>query len=1540
MHTKSSTSLVHAPPSIIASCILSNFSETLEAGALTASVPCVVAQGVSTLLFFVTKIKTGQTSKSGKPVLKNFAFHALFEAAAADADGASEDLVVYDLDGETGEDPFKLLTSTTLPITSPAPLPSSQEDDPFVPPQRFTFRSLNRAEVANLAPGVADKDAMATAAKLLLKFSERDEGIPPSVANLTGTITLEPRLHGCTQVTVEASMSARNESEPAVNFAETSPKTEGKTGTQNISISSANNLALSPSFSRSKATENIPVEQILEHVICAVPNLHARYARCEEVDQACLLHFENSTVPSAPPPKPHEIELVARSALINSSNVRQQFRRLSNTVNDAVECFQKTASGEGNVGKAVADVDASIHRVLGWFWMNMSYERIEEHVRKNGFLLRKEFNVPNSFHSKIIMAVHKFPANLDNRLYSIMWTWVKEADGSFTVGFADTDDCEQFGAAAMAEANRTIATHKDAVAAVRASTKGVVTIKPLAPNVCRVTLVQQGFVGGSIPLIFVNFRLKKALGVVVRLHEKFERSCLDVDSEVREAMPLPPLLDDLQEDQRELVAECLSLEAAGSGSLIKMKSSDVFVKMSMLYEPPKKREGLGRSVALGVAEAVVDGSARRVSAWYFEYCGRERKRISAEKRDLARIVVQRRSHHDATFATVKRFPFPLSKREFVFRVVTTRNEGGSYLVASSSTDRDFVVDYGATFKAIRGSTTALLKIEPLGPNSCKCVFFQILDGGGFLPVFVVNRKVSSQLRSLSDLRNVFQRDDEVDAALLAPLARVLREEQQNYSPAEQQMMGRVDQLDDLTEAGFSAIESPDHFVSMFVNHLLKGNSVGKGSVVVDGTVEDLAVWEMCKSSRANSKKFALSRSYVKENDHSFVYQVVYDLVPGFQPREWVVSQMWKWKNPETLKVFFVSIDHADFPVLEKTVRAESVGYYLYEKLPRIAGTPQTRVSLFQRVDLMGNIPRRFADRNVKGQLMNLSKIRKKFDRSAAIDASNMSRNAEMIRRHSDRYTKAETKMLDEGNEVFLLFGVNSKPVPTSSPATTAKIEYQKGQSLAWGWASTSVRGSPEDVLGFIWDTLKRASARDDDLEKAVDEAPNGHNQLIYIKKAFKKPLSNRDFLTRAVWRKTEYGFLYVLKEEESERRRRLPGIVRAKLPSAIKLTRVGGQETRLEYALQLDFGGSLPVSAMNLLVAKNLNRATEVQQTFQSLRGMERWDAEDGHAIGEIMVIRTKAEKHRDIHNKGETAIGARVRELFKKYKGLREIGEKHEFFQAMMTRVVENKLRPGGDVGAKLLNLSVLQGVKIGAGLSMSLVSNLTAESAVEEWVDRYPALRELDREEIWFRPLMNCVALRLLGEVSWGLKMRVYVGAGLSITDMASDAYIIGFYLSNPLEEKYGWYLLAMLLSCILLQLMFVYAQNRAKPMVAMREMLIVLTGLKSAVDASRVASGAELMPGMLFDPKTELTAGKCAELLAESIPGEATNCYYTCAPDYIDFIANPFSISALPLTAGCILQCYVLLKSERITKRAVTSIVISAATAGFASASISFE
>ena len=208
-----------------------------------------------------------------------------------------------------------------------------------------------------------------------------------------------------------------------------------------------------------------------------------------------------------------------------------------------------------------------------------------------------------------------------------------------------------------------------------------------------------------------------------------------------------------------------------------------------------------------------------------------------------------------------------------------------------------------------------------------------------------------------------------------------------------------------------------------------------------------------------------------------------------------------------------------------------------------------------------------------------------------------------------------------------------------------------------------------------------------------------------------------------------------------------------------------------------------------------------------------------------------------------------------------------------------------------------------------MALASHQTAEAGVDEWILKHLSLSELDLAEAWFRPMLNVVAKRLLGEVSWGLKGRVIMGAGLSILDMATDIFVIWGYMGNDKTKGYGWSLLWMIVGCMACQLLLVFIQNRKTPLKMLGEILIVLTGMKPGIDAYNVCSGKQMDEHNAFDAKVEMIIAKGIEMMCESIP-------------------------------GCFLQLYAILKSGDRSQRAIASVAVSALTTGFSSASISFD
>jgi hypothetical protein len=137
----------------------------------------------------------------------------------------------------------------------------------------------------------------------------------------------------------------------------------------------------------------------------------------------------------------------------------------------------------------------------------------------------------------------------------------------------------------------------DAMACVRASkavrgkTQGVYQIKPLATNVCRVTLVQQAGFGGNISKQLMSYRVMSTLKQLKRLEYKYMRNGDRVDAERREESPGPPQKHQLNNEQMEIVARCEKL-AVGlhMRNWKKIDSPSRLVEMWMQYSQPTGEE--------------------------------------------------------------------------------------------------------------------------------------------------------------------------------------------------------------------------------------------------------------------------------------------------------------------------------------------------------------------------------------------------------------------------------------------------------------------------------------------------------------------------------------------------------------------------------------------------------------------------------------------------------------------------------------------------------------------------------------------------------------------------------------------------------------------------------------------------------------------------------------------------------------------------------------------------------------------------------------
>jgi hypothetical protein len=160
--------------------------------------------------------------------------------------------------------------------------------------------------------------------------------------------------------------------------------------------------------------------------------------------------------------------------------------------------------------------------------------------------------------------------------------------------------------------------------------------------------------------------------------------------------------------------------------------------------------------------------------------------------------------------------------------------------------------------------------------------------------------------------------------------------------------------------------------------------------------------------------------------------------------------------------------------------------------------------------------------------------------------------------------------------------------------------------------------------------------------------------------------------------------------------------------------------------------------------------------------------------------------------------------------------------------------------------------------------------------------------------------------------LKARVTVGAVTSMADLLTDVYVTYMFWSDG-KEGYFKASLASLLVSVGFQLFMVWTNNKKLGMKrVLREWFPILLGYKPALDAYKVAKGEKQEAGTSFTPMFEMTFVKVTEMFAEAIPG---------------VLIQLLAISTTP-------------KMEDISTAAWLSVLVSALTTGFASATISYD
>ena len=206
-------------------------------------------------------------------------------------------------------------------------------------------------------------------------------------------------------------------------------------------------------------------------------------------------------------------------------------------------------------------------------------------------------------------------------------------------------------------------------------------------------------------------------------------------------------------------------------------------------------------------------------------------------------------------------------------------------------------------------------------------------------------------------------------------------------------------------------------------------------------------------------------------------------------------------------------------------------------------------------------------------------------------------------------------------------------------------------------------------------------------------------------------------------------------------------------------------------------------------------------------------------------------------------------------------------------------------------------------------MLTNTDPESGVDEWILGFPALIQFDAEQAWFRPFINALAKPMMESSMLGSNFRTVSGLVVSYADLGSDGYMIySFWQAANVTAAY--LSISFMLINTILQSILVYMQNmNMGRVVILTEILFVIFQARTAVDIYRVSTGAKQHKDETFPPYLAMIYNKSSEMFGEAIPSS-------------------------------VLQSYQLIKSVNRSKGAMLSLLLSAISIGFCSATLALD
>jgi hypothetical protein len=854
-------------------------------------------------------------------------------------------------------------------------------------------------------------------------------------------------------------------------------------------------------------------------------------------------------------------------------------------------------------------------------------------------------------------------------------------------------------------------------------------------------------------------------------------------------------------------------------------------------------------------------------------------------------------------------------REFVSRLIWRRNEDGSMSVGVSPVNDK--VDYGwMTDHRVRASTKSLFTATSIknvgGVPQCSVNLTQYVEAGGYIPKSVITKKIPESLSIIRDLAQAYQRDDEIDSAVMKNLqAKIKDKVLQDFSLEDIEAIekGKEFQLECGESTKITKIASPFDKVEVKLVQV-EGDKCQRvtATTVIDASAEECASFSININSRLfekTARDIGITNFTVKEiNNNTFYFFCITDYgIQGVSQKETRSKVTWMKEWDGSIVVDFADTEDLldEFPVTSGCDLASGQTTWLFRPLDQVGDVPQTAVTFTARLDVVsGGIPASALHKVAQRFLNQVITMFTQFNKSKQIDASRRSQLvAQMKELEVDRSKEDFKSKFDEPSE-------GKQKVKGAFPLSDAWLLLE-GKGKGWGKTTIKVREELEEAAAFFWDFESRINHETTgDFERSVEEKKGKWEVVVSRTKKLEAIHRPRNFWNLMKLHKINKDMIVItmdpttpkIKDREAPKGNftkalgsiasnlklsilSLPSLHgRTSFREATKLRRQGAKsevtirfrkrrekETVVEFTTRLELGSKVSDLATKLALERKLDEAADAERYFTNLVSAENMNSKTGEALGADLVwdggqlggrhSRTKWTQH--------------VNDVCNDSAALKEVLKKYPWFVITLERARLGELHMNHAVATKLACISDKEAHVIGNNLMPCLRCRKVIKAGVDVWRLQNRAVAEMFIEFPWMESMFIAVGKGVVKTQPWGMMFRVVTGAVTSILDLATDIYVTAAFWQDGNKQGYFFASVISLAASLILQLVLVYLQyKRLGISRVLRESLPCFIGMKPAVDAYRVAVKETKEPGASFDPMLELVGTKICEMFAESIPG----------------------------------------------------------------------